>query len=665
MPDINVLEQLLIILTATLSIVFVFQKLRLPSIVGFLLAGTIIGPDGLGLIRSGEQVEALAQVGVALLLFTIGLEISLSRLLPVRPAMIGAGILQIALTTLAVAAASLGFGQPFRVGVFNGFLVSLSSTAIVLKVFGERREIDSLQGRIATGILLFQDLCIVPMVLLIPVLAQSTSASWAQVGWAMGKALLLLAAIVLGARFFLPRLLRQVAYLRNREILMLLVVSVCLGTAWLTAQAGLSLALGAFIAGLVISESEFSHQIIADILPLRDAFSGIFFISIGMLLDLDFLARDISGALVDLSWVIGIKAAVIIVALGMLYRSIRLGVVLGLSLAQVGEFSFILAGIGRGYGLLAPAQEQPFLAAAILSMIATPFLIQSAHLWPFGLERLASLRQKRDVRPKEGAGQPGAGHVIVVGYGLNGQNLARVLKEVGIPYRILDMDPDAVARARAAGEPVSFGDGTRPEILAALAVEEARVLVIAISDPVASAYIVSLARRLRPDLHVVVRTRYVAEIERLYRLGASQVIPEEFETSVEIFARVLEEYHLPRNVISLQVDLIRKEHYGTLRGLRLEGKRLDELSRFLTGTTTDTLLILEDSPAAGEELQKLDLRSRSGVTVIAVVRGGRSHYNPGPAFCLAAGDVLVLLGSHKELDDAARLVTPEGGPGAG
>ena len=234
--------------------------------------------------------------------------------------MIGAGILQIVLTTLAVAVASLWSGEPLRVGLFNGFLVSLSSTAIVLKIYSERGEVHSLQGRLATGILLFQDLCIVPMVLLIPVLAQSTSASWPLVGWALVKALLFLSAIVLGARFLLPRLLRQVALLKNRELLMLLVVSVCLGTAWLTAQAGLSLALGAFIAGLVISESEFSHQIIADILPLRDCFSGIFFISIGMLLDLDFLAHDFTGALINLLWVVGIKAAVIVLAIGALYR---------------------------------------------------------------------------------------------------------------------------------------------------------------------------------------------------------------------------------------------------------------------------------------------------------------------------------------------------------
>ena len=370
----------------------------------------------------------------------------------------------------------------------------------------------------------------------------------------------------------LPRLLRQVVLLRNRELFILFVVFICLGTAWLTSQFGLSLALGAFIAGLVISESEFSHQVVADILPLRDCFSGIFFISIGMLLDLDFLVRDIFTSLLNLMLIVGIKAGVVFVLFWWLYRSLRLAVVLGLSLAQIGEFSFILADAGRGYGLLTAAGEQMFLAASILSMIATPFLILWAHRLAFGLETMVGPSLVRQSVKEEEPESATTGHVIVVGYGLNGQNLTRVLKEVGIRYRILDMDPDLVSRARAAGETISFGDGSRPEVLRKAGIEQARILVIAISDRVATAYVVSQARSLRPDLYIIVRTRYVAEIEHLYRLGANQVIPEEFETSVEIFARALQEYHVPRNVIALQVDLIRKERYGTLRGSIFRGR---------------------------------------------------------------------------------------------
>ncbi len=657
MSQVSILTELLLVLAVTLGIVFLFHKLRLPTIVGFLLAGVFMGPDGLGLIRNASQVETLAGIGVIFLLFTIGLEFSLGQLAQTGRTVLWVGIFQIILTILVVLLVSLFLGFGVEIGIFYGFLVSLSSTAIVLRIYNDRGEIDALQGRLATGILLLQDLCIVPMMLLVPVLGQSGRISFPLIGWAFLKAFLALLIIVLATRTVFPWLLRQVTLLRNRELFVLFIVFICLGMAWLTSEAGLSLALGAFIAGLVISESEFSHQIIADILPLRDCFSGIFFISIGMLLNLDLLLHDIFSALLNLILIVGIKGGVIFVIFWWFYRSLRLGVVLGLGLAQVGEFSLILAKAGAGYGLLTATSEQTFLSASILSMIATPFLIQWVHRLGFGIE--AGVRAPSgELSSEKTEGGVTTGHVIVVGYGLNGQNLSRVLKEVGIPYRILEMDPDLVSEARAAGEPITFGDGTRPGVLQKMGIGKARILVIAISDPVATSHVVSQVRRLRHDLYIIVRTRYVAEIDRLYALGANQVIPEEFETSVEIFARVLQEYHLPRNVISLQVDLIRKEHYGTLRGLRLQGKRLDELSQFLVGTTTDTLLILEGSPAVGQTLAGLEVRRKSGVNVIAVVRSGQSFHNPSPDFRLASGDILVLLGSHKELDEAMWFLSP-------
>jgi monovalent cation:H+ antiporter-2, CPA2 family len=657
MPAPHFLGQLIIVLTATLAIVFVFQKLRLPTIVGFLLAGVIMGPNGFQFIEGVSQVEVLAEIGVVLLLFTIGLEFSLETIVSLQRRIIWAGVLQVILTTLIVWAVALLLGVSAEVGIFYGFLLSLSSTAIVLRIYHERREIHSLQGRLASGVLLFQDLCIVPMMLLVPVLAGAEQGSGGLIAWAVAKALGVLLIVVWAARQLLPRLLHQVALLHNREIFVLFAVLVCLGTAWLTSQTGLSLALGALVAGMVISESELSHQIVADILPLRDCFSGIFFISVGMLFNYEFLSGDFLTPLWNLLLMVGIKGLVLFVVFWWLYRSIRLAVVLGLSLAQIGEFSFILAKTGIHYKLLSPADEQIFLGASILSMMATPFLIQWGHRLAVAIERFWGAPESAD---PSGAGAVAAsstgGHVIVVGYGLNGQNLARVLKEVSIPYRVLEMDPDLVRSAKAAGEPILFGDGTRPEILRQAGIETARVLVVAISDPAATARLVAQARRLRSELYMIVRTRYVAEIDRLYRLGANQVIPEEFETSVEIFARVLQEYHIPRNVISLQVDLIRREHYGTLRGLRLQGKQLDQLSQFLAGTTADIFSIVDGSPAIGKSLDEINLGARSGVSVVAVVRDGKSYPNVGSDFKLAAGDMLVLLGGHQALDDAGQIL---------
>jgi CPA2 family monovalent cation:H+ antiporter-2 len=660
MPDIDLVEELLIVLAVTIAIVYLFQKMRVPAIVGFLLAGVVIGPGGWGLITGVSQVETLADLGLVLLLFTIGIEFSLETILSMQRRILVAGLLQVLLTILAILGIASVLGVSLAVGVFFGFLVTMSSTAIVLRAYQERGEINSLHGRLASGTLLFQDLCIVPMMLMVPFLARSGHVDVLGILFAFFKSLLAVGLIVWLARKVLPRLLRQIALVRNREIFVLFIVLVCVGTAWLSSKTGLSLALGALIAGLVISESELSHQVVADVLPLRDCFSGIFFISIGMLLDPGSLARDWLTPALELLVLVSVKTGVTLVVFWYLYRSLRLGILLGLSLAQIGEFSFILAKAGIGHRLLSATEEQTFLAASILSMIATPLLIQAAH----GITKRMTGKASRHATVKktaEGAAELGSieGHVMIVGYGLNGQNLARVLRESGIPYQVLELDPELVSRGKMVGEPISFGDGTRTDILEQMQIGQARVLVIAISDPAATARVVSQARRIRQDINIIVRTRYVAEIERLYRLGANQVIPEEFETSVEIFARVLQEYHIPRNVIALQVDLIRKEHYGTLRGLRLQGKPLDELSQYLVGATTDIFSVPPDSPLVGKTLREIDFRERSRVTVIAAVRDGKPFHNVGPEFVLKASDRLVLLGDHKALDDAARRISPD------
>ncbi|HTM07959.1 MAG TPA: cation:proton antiporter [Verrucomicrobiae bacterium] len=656
MSEVAFLKELLIVLTVTLSIVFLFQRLGIPAIVGFLLAGVVIGPHGLKLVSDLPAVAMIANIGLIILLFTIGLEMSLAELAVVRGYAVWTGLLQILLTILIVAALSVAVKMPLAVALFYGFLVANSSTAVILRILSDRGESDSLHGRVATGMLIVQDLSLVPMALLIPVLVSPAAISAGVVLWTLAQALFAVGLIVLAARYVVPRLVHQVALLKNRELFTLFILFVSFGTAYLASQFGISLALGAFIAGLLISESEYSHQMVSDLLPLRDCFSGVFFMSIGMLLDLGYVIADLPAHLAALASLIVIKTAVILLIFWLLYGSLRLGLVIGMSFAQMGEFSFVLAESGRTHGLLTDNGEQMFLTTSILSLMATPLFIQWSHRLGFGIEE--SMAKPAPARSADGDRESEKGHVVVVGYGLNGQNLTRVLKEVGIRYRVLDMDPAVARAAKQAGEPIVFGDGTRPEILDRLAIDGARVLVVAVSDPVATARIVAEARRLKPDLSIVVRTRYVAEIERLYRMGANQVIPEEFETSVEIFSRVLHEYHLPRNLISLQVDLIRREHYGALRGLRIQGKRLDELAEYLAGTTADTVLVPEGSSAAGKTLADIGLGERSGVTVIAVVRAGLSTPNPRTDFRLASGDILVLLGNHQQLDEATRVLAP-------
>jgi CPA2 family monovalent cation:H+ antiporter-2 len=557
------LKDLLILLAASLPIAFLCSRLRAPVIVGFMLTGVLIGPAGLGWISNPQDVEALAEIGVVLLLFTIGLEFSLKRLLQMKRLVLGGGGLQVLLTVLAVLGLGLASGRSFQESVFFGFLCALSSTAIVLKSYQDRLEIASPHGRSGVGILLFQDLCLAPMMLLTPVLSSQAGATPGAIALRLGTALAVIVGVVVTARTIMPLLLGHIVRLRSPEVFIIFVVLVSLGTAWLTSSVGLSMALGAFIAGLVLSESEYSHQIVSDVLPFRDVFNSVFFIAAGMLLSVGFLFAHLP---VVLLWVVGLivgKALITLLAVRLLGHSLRVAALVGLGLAQAGEFSFILAQMGAAQGLLSADDYQRFLAATILSMIATPLLISLA-------PRLSLLLPAPRTTSAAAQAQPSgahalSAHVIVVGYGLNGRNLVRVLQRTGIPFQVLELNAETVREARAAGVPIVYGDAVRREVLLRLGVQRAAILVLAISDQLATRHALALARELNPALRIIVRTRYLSELPELYALGATQVIPEEFETSIEIFARVLAEYGVAPDIIQRETAAVRSTGYELLR----------------------------------------------------------------------------------------------------
>jgi monovalent cation:H+ antiporter-2, CPA2 family len=380
------LADLLILLLASVPIAFICHRLHLPAMVGFMVTGVLIGPSALRLIKDLHAIELLAEIGIALLLFTIGLEFSLRRLMEMKRLVLVGGGLQVVLTILITLAVEKLLGKPANQALFFGFLVAMSSTAIVLKSYAERLEIDTIYGRASVGILLFQDLCIVPMMLLVPVLSGQEGSSMANIAVAIGKAAAVIGGIVFTARKIVPFLLYHVTRLRSSEVFIIFVVLVSLGTAWLTSQFGLSMAVGAFIAGLVLSESEYSHQIVSDILPFRDVFNSVFFISIGMLLSLSSLAQNFPAVITWLAAIIIGKAIVVAMVARLLRYSLRVSITLGIGLAQVGEFSFILARAGSAQNLLSQSDYQLFLAASVLSMIATPFLIQGAPRISLSLE---------------------------------------------------------------------------------------------------------------------------------------------------------------------------------------------------------------------------------------------------------------------------------------
>ena len=634
------------ILLASVAIAFIFNRLRQPTIVGFMLTGVLIGPYGLGLIKDIKAIETLAEVGVMLLLFTIGLEFSLHRLLKMKRAVLLGGGLQVVITTGLVTLIALLIGRAIGQSIFFGFLVALSSTAIVLKSYVERAETDSPHGRVGIGILLFQDLSIVPMMLLIPILVGKEGTSALRVAITFGVATAAVAGIIFVARFLIPFLLNRIVKLHNPEVFIIFIVLTGLGAAWLTSSFGLSLALGAFIAGLILSESEYNHQVAADMLPLRDVFNSIFFVSIGMLLSLTALASD---WLTVLAWTFALiagKAILILAVVKVLGYSLRVSVTTAIGLAQIGEFSFILAQAGLLQGLFPESDYQRFLGAAILSMMATPFLIKAAPRIGHALQRLQESEPLPEIQGRETESKL-RDHVIIVGYGLNGRNLARVLRNADVPYAAVELNSEIIRAASLQGEQLIFGDATRREILHRAGLKDARILVLAISDPTASRHIVGLARLTNPQIKIIARTRYMEELPELLKLGANDVIPEEFETSIEIFTRVLRDYEISPDDIEQQAMEIRREGYQMLR-------KLSVLACVATGedlvlVATETVKLSADSVASGKTIKDLMLRTQTGTTIVAVVRNASREVNPAADFKLLAGDVLLLLGKPEQI----------------
>ena len=656
MENIPLLKDLVILMAVSVPIVVLLSRAGLPTVIGFLLTGVIIGPYGFGLVTEIHTVETLSQIGVVLLLFTIGLEFSIARMLNIRrEGLIGGGF-QVGVTVAIVLVAGYFMGFSFPVSMLLGFIIALSSTAIVLKLLTDKGEVNSPQGNLSVGILIFQDLCVVLMVMLVQSIGGSSGASVFEISKGLAFSLMAFAAIVVAVIYIIPRFFNHIVKLRNREVFILSIALVCMGTAWFTSLFGLSLALGAFIAGLAISESEYSNQIVAEVIPFRDTFSALFFISIGMLLNIQYFVSNLPWLLVLVACIVAGKVLVIVGVGRILKYPLRLSMVVGLSLAQIGEFSFILIKMGRDFSLLSDGIYQSLLAASIVSMAMTPFVYQ----WASRIAFKAAMYVGAGVGKGKGGKTTLSNHVIVVGYGVNGRNLARVLKETAVPHLVTDVNINRVREAKAAGHQAHFGDLSHPEVFKKMGVEMAKMVVVAISDPISTRVIVRNARELNPAVSILVRTRYLREVEDLYALGANQVIPEEFETSVEIFARVLRDYRIPGNIIQNQIDLIRQEGYAMFRNPSIAGEQMTRLTTILEKTVMDTFFVDPGSFLAGKTLMELHLRKTTGTTIIAIVHNGQVITNPHSDFRIEGGDILVLFGSHAQLNAAMGLLNAKG-----
>ena len=655
MQDLSLLRDLAIIVGLAIPIVALAHRLGAPPLVGFLLAGIIVGPHGFALIAAPEDVETLSELGVAMLLFAVGLELSLSHVRRWARSVFLGGSLQVGGTLGVVAVLALALGIPLLHALFYGALVAMSSTAIVTKAYADRAELDTPHGRSVISILLFQDFCILPLMLLLPLLAGLGGSQVVTAGVQLARGLAMMTALVIGGRFVVKWTLDRVVVFRDRELFTLCVGFFGIGAALVTSAAGFSIAIGAFIAGLIISESEYGLQALSDVLPFRALFSGIFFTSIGMLLDIPAVLAQPMVLLVLAGMLFVIKVVFVsgtVLALGGMLTT---ALISGLSLAQIGEFSFLLAAVGLPLGLFRDGDYQLFLTAAVLSMMATPFLIHVAR--PFA-ERVAALLGRVDQVDRTleaGALETFNDHTIIVGYGLAGRYLARVLKAAGIPCLVVEQNAELVERARDDGIAVVFGDGTRHAVLDHVRLRHARVIVFAISSPTEERRGVALARDINPSIRIVVRTRYIRAIDELMDLGATDVVVEEFEASLELFAKALDSYQIPINRIWREVESVRNEHYGLLRGTAAPDLTLDTLKHLGIHNALELVEVEDGAAAVGQNARTLDLRQQTGAIQVAVVRDGKPIYRRDHTFRYWPGDTAVLVGDREALDRASAL----------
>jgi CPA2 family monovalent cation:H+ antiporter-2 len=660
--EIPLLTDIVIIFGLAIAVLLLFHFLRLPAVVGLLLTGILAGPYGFGLIGAIHEVEMLAEIGVILLLFTIGIEFSFKKLIEIKKQVVVGGTLQVGLTILAVFVIARQIGLSTPEAIFYGFLISLSSTAIVLRLIQERAEVDTPHGRTGLGILLFQDVIIVPMILITPILAGNRAGGVdSNILVIAAKGFAIVSLVPIAAKWLMPWLLHQVARTRSKELFILSIVAICLTIAWLTSKSGLSLALGAFIAGLIISESEYSHQALGNILPFRNVFTSFFFVSIGMLLDTGFLINNPVIILTASAGILILKALIASSATILLGLPLRSGILAGLSICQVGEFSFILSRTGLEHGLLAD-HYQLFLAVAVLTMAATPFIISLApHFADLILRIPVPVKLKTGLwpEPEKKSHIKLKQHLIIIGFGLNGRNVARAARMTGIPYVIIEMSPDTVKKEREKGEPIFYGDAIHEEVLRHVGIENATVVVIAINDPAATRGITENVRKLTQKAHVIVRTRYLMEMQALYELGANEVIPEEFETSVEIFSRVLAKYLIPRDEIDKLVIQLRSDGYEMFRNLSRKPSPFSSLDLHLPDVEVSSMRVEEGSPMVGKSLIELELRKKHGVTVLAVRRDSQTFHNPDVEMPFFVDDVLYLMGAPEKLAESAKLFSCE------
>ena len=655
--ELNILKDIVIIFALSTGVNYLFTKVKIPTIIGYLITGIIAGPHVLGIIGKTHDIELMAEIGVVLLMFTIGLEFSLNHLLRIRKIVFWGGFVQLTVTAGTIMLIGRMYDLDWKASLFIGFLTALSSTAVVLKLLQERSELTSNYGRTVVGILIFQDIVLVPLLLFTPLLGSETTNISSDLFLLIIKTVGIIIMVYAGNKWIVPKLLHLVAMTKNQEVFLMSILLICLSVALLTSELGMSLAFGAFLAGLMISESEYSHNAFGNLIPFKDTFASFFFVSIGILLDLNFVFDN---------WLLVVGTVLMVITIKMIiggFTSFILGhtfkgtILVGIAISQVGEFSFILAKLGMNYDVLNTFYYQLFLAVAIITMSVTPFMIQVASplanillklplpkLWVNGLFPLPEIEL-----PKL------SNHLVLIGKDTRALNLSIMAKHLKLPYVSIVFDPATVRKRQQKGEMVVYGDAINDPILKKAHIDTAEVVVISIGDLITCMAVVEKVRTLNQHAHIIVRTRMIEDIEELYKIGANEVIPEEFETAIELFKRVLRKYLMPYLKIREVVAEIRTDHYGMFRELSRRSSEAKSVMNEFPNIEVIARKVGPNCSLVGKTLLDIMFRKNYGVTLVAIKRGTQVIDHPELNEIIQLEDIIYLLGKPDQIASAMEL----------
>ncbi|HOO99304.1 MAG TPA: cation:proton antiporter [Bacteroidales bacterium] len=653
--EFTLLKDIVVIFALSTLVNFVFTKFKIPTIAGYLVTGIIAGPYLLSLVNDAHNIELLAEVGVIFLLFTIGMEFSLKHLLRIRRIVFLGGFLQVTITAAAFYGASRLFNLEWKAALLFGFLMALSSSALVLKLLQERSEVTSNYGRTILGVLIFQDLLLAPLLLFTGMLAESSSNITRELLILSVKVIVILGVVYAGNKWLLPKLLRVLAMTKNQELFMISIFLICFAIALGTAKLGMSLAFGAFLAGLMISESEYSHNVFGNFFTIKDVFASFFFVSIGMLFDISFVGDNWQLVLLCVILVIVIKA---IIAGGtgfILGHTLKGTILIGLALSQVGEFSFILARIGFDKQLLPDFYYHLFLVVAVITMSLTPFMM----LFSPRLVRIISglnlpVVLREGLFPLQETEIPDfRNHLVIIGKDPSALKLSQMASNNNIRHISIVFDPSIAREKMNRGDLVVYGDAVNEPILRKAHVDTADIVVVSVGSIVPGLAIIEKIRHLNNSAYILVRSTLISNVDQLYKAGADQVIPEKLELAIDLFNRVLLRRLVPQKEVNRIITHIRSTSLGEY-SLKDEIHQPSILDEF-TDINIAALHLEEGSYADGKSLVEIDLRKKTGVTLLAVKRTGNVLEHPQPGTILRGGDIAYVLGNPEQINSASEF----------